>query len=72
MTTLEKTAAHYAKARENQLRNCLRKDFGARHYRIVGVCQATEIHAYGRMPNSIETGWYLLGGIRDVEARYCI
>jgi hypothetical protein len=29
-----------------------------------------EIHAYGQMPNSIETGWYLVGYRSDVEREY--
>lgn len=34
----------------------------------IGDCKIKrngEIHAYGRMPNSIETGWYLFGWLYD-------
>ncbi len=46
------------------IRNALRNEFGARHYRIT---QAGEIHVYGQMPNSIVTGWYLYGWVGDAD-----
>ena len=45
-------------------RTMLREHFGARQYRITSD---GEIHVYGRMPNSIETGWWLYGAIGDRE-----
>ena len=29
-----------------------------------------EVHAYGRMPNSTATGWYLAGLIGDLKAKF--
>lgn len=65
--TYDQTAAHYARQREQQLRSLLRRDYGAGKYRIT---RDDEIHAYGRMPNSIETGWYLVGDRISVERDY--
>lgn len=70
--TYTQTFDHYSRQRVTQLRDRLREEFGTRKYRIVGLGLDTEIHVHGRMPNSIETGWYLLGYIRDVEARYSL
>jgi hypothetical protein len=70
MATYEQTAAHYSRQHEQQLRQCLRNEFGARHYRIMGDRWHDEVQAYGRMPNSIETGWYRLGDVRSVSRNY--
>lgn len=67
--TYDETAACYARQREQQLRALLRRDYGAGKYRIT---RNDEVHAYGRMPNSIETGWYLVGDRRSVERDYQI
>lgn len=72
MSGYDKTAKFYANQREQQLRKMLREEFGTRKYRIVGSGPTTEVHAYGQMPNTNKTGWYLLGGIREVENRYWI
>lgn len=45
-------------------RQMLRENFGARQYRIT---RAGEIHVYGQMPSSIETGWWLYGAVGDSE-----
>lgn len=45
-----------------QLREYLRETYGPWHYRITGE---NEIHVYGQMPNSIETGWWLYGYLED-------
>ena len=65
--TYDKTAAYYANQRTAQLRELLRRDYGAGKYRIT---KDDEIHAYGKMPNSIETGWYLVGYRAEVERDY--
>ena len=65
--TYSQTAAYYARQREQQLRSLLRRDYGAGKYRIN---RDGEIHAYGRMPNSIETGWYPVGDRISVERYY--
>lgn len=44
------------------IRQALRAEFGARRYRIT---KAGEIHAYGVMPNSNTTGWWLYGWVGD-------
>lgn len=49
---------------EAAIRAALRNAFGAGKYRITST---GEIHAYGQMPNSIETGWYLYGWTYDAE-----
>lgn len=72
MNSYDKTAKFYANQREQQLRKCLIEEFGSRKYRIVGQGPTSEVHVHGQMPNSIETGWYLLGDIREVEQRYSI
>lgn len=72
MTIYDKTAATYAKQRENKLREQLRAEFGDRKYRIIDRGAATEVHVYGRLPNSTETGWWILGGIKEAESRYNI
>lgn len=43
-------------------REMLREFYGARQYRIT---RDGEIHVYGQMPNSIETGWWLYGYVGD-------
>ena len=48
-----------------KLRATLRARFGARRYRIT---RQGEVHAYGEMPNSIITGWYLVGWAVDMRA----
>lgn len=47
-----------------QIRSALRNAFGDRKYRITGT---GDIHVYGRMPNSIVTGWYLYGHVDSPE-----
>lgn len=53
----------------NQLRSMLRRKFGDRKYRLTAD---GEVHVYGCMPNSIVTGWYLLGSKASVMAGYQI
>lgn len=67
MTTYTKTAAYYDNKRTQQLRALLRRDYGTGKYRITSD---GEVHAYGKMPNSIKNGWYLLGSRAEVEAKY--
>ena len=64
MTTPEKTAAR----REVKLRSLLRDKYGRGKYRLAN----DEVHAYGKMPNSIETGWYLIGSRREVERDFAL
>ena len=40
--------------------------FGAERIRINRV---GEVHAYGRMPNSIVTGWYFAGFVENIMDR---
>ena len=50
------------------IRKILRNTFGSRKYRIT---RDGEIHVYGTMPNTNQTGWYLFGHLGDAvtEAR---
>ena len=68
--TYDQVARHHAHQREQLLRKLLREEFGVRKYRLVGQGQMTEVHVYGVMPNTNTVGWWLLGGIKDVERRY--
>ena len=45
-----------------KIRTILRNHYGRRQYRIT---RDGEIHVYGQMPNSIESGWWLYGHIAD-------
>ena len=59
----EAIAAHALdKKRIDALRIHARTHFGPRCLRVVA---SGEVHAYSRMPNSIETGWWLVG--RDAK-----
>jgi hypothetical protein len=46
------------------LRKALADKYGARKYRITA---SGEIHIYGQMPNSIVTGWWLMGDLEQAE-----
>ena len=63
------TASYYANQRTMKLRELLRRDYGAGQYRLTKDC---DVHVYGKMPNSIVTGWYLLGSRRSVENNYTL
>jgi hypothetical protein len=63
----DKLTIYYANQRTRKLRELLRRDYGARCYRIT---QKNEVHVYGKMPNSIVIGWWLLGYRRDIENDY--
>ena len=67
MATYEQTAAHYANQRTAKLRELLRRDYGAGKYRLT---KGGDVHVYGKMPNSIVTGWYLLASRQHVESEY--
>jgi len=62
----------HAKTREqriNTLRKALVAKYGARKYRITGTAMAEEVHLYSQMPNSIVTGWWLMGDLEQAEDR---
>jgi hypothetical protein len=65
--TYDKLITYYANQKTRKLRKLLRRDYGARCYRIT---KNEEVHVYGKMPNSIVTGWWLLGLRRAVENDY--
>lgn len=65
--TYTQTANHYTKQRERKLRELLRRDHGAGKYRLT---RDGDVHVFGKMPNSIVTGWYLLGSRSHVESEY--
>ena len=46
------------------IRKALREKFGPRKYRI---SKSGEIHAFGVMPNTHKTGWYLLGYVGQIQ-----
>lgn len=71
MATIEQTQQYYANQADKQLRSLLRRDYGDRKYRITHQ-SIPEVHVYGQMPNSIETGWWFLGYLPDVRREYCI
>lgn len=52
-----KAAMAKHRATERELRAALQERFGKNCYRI--ACDGM-VHAYGQMPNSTETGWYLV------------
>jgi hypothetical protein len=67
MNLYDKTSAYYAKRDDKKLRELLRKDYGK--YRIT---KDNDVHIYGKMPNSIKIGWWLLGDKIFVMQDYCI
>ena len=67
MPTLDAVARYHFNRRRAALRELLRSEFGARRYQI----RADQtVHAYGQMPNTNQTGWYLLGSIAEVEQAF--
>jgi hypothetical protein len=57
-------------ARVRAVRAALRYKYGARQYKIAGHIGVNEqISIYSKMPNSNETGWWLMGDIIDAEIR---
>lgn len=46
------------------IRATLRSAFGSKNCCIT---RDDEIHIYGQMPNSIETGWYVYGWLGDAD-----
>ena len=67
MPTLDAVARYRFNRRRAALRELLRSEFGARRYQI----RADQtVHAYGRMPNTDQDGWYLLGSITEVELAF--
>ena len=52
-----------------QAHHLLRRDHGVGKYRIT---RRGEVHAYGKMPNSIETGWYFRGSLAEVALDYTL
>lgn len=65
--TYDKLINYYANKKTRKLRELLRRDYGARCYRIT---RNDEVHVYGKMPRSIVVGWWLLGSRRCVENDY--
>jgi hypothetical protein len=63
----DKLIKHYANQRTRQLRELLRRDYGARRYRITSD---GDIDVYGTMPNTNTVGWYCLGTRRSVANDY--
>ena len=57
------------KIRIANLRKALRAKYGARKYKIVGTSFCEEIHIYSLMPNSIVTGWWIMGDLDHAELR---
>ena len=48
----------------SNIRAALINEFGARQHRIT---RDGEIHVYGTMPNTNQTGWYLYGRIDNAQ-----
>ena len=69
MTTLAQHALYRANQRTAKLRELLRRDYGAGKYRLT---KYGDVHAYGVMPNTNKTGWFLLGSRHHVETEYQI
>lgn len=69
MTSYDKTVQFYANQKIAKLRELLRRDYGARKYRISAD---GNVHVFGKMPNSIETGWYLLSSVTYAMSEYNI
>lgn len=52
------------------IRAALRAKYGKGKHRITGHIGINEqIHVYSQMPNSIETGWWLMGDMIEAELR---
>jgi hypothetical protein len=49
------------------IRAALVDKYGPRNHRITGHTGWQEVHVYSQMPNSIETGWWLLGDLDFAE-----
>ena len=49
------------------LRKALREKYGARKYKITGTVCAESVHIYGKIPNSILTGWWYMGDLDTAE-----
>ena len=69
MFTLAQVAQHHTTQRLAQLRALLRRDHGARQYRIT---RDDEVHVYGVMPNTNIVGWRFLGWTDDVAKTYAL
>ena len=55
--------------RVKTLRAALSDRYGKGKYKITGHIGSNEqVHIYGKMPNSIETGWWLMGDIAQAES----
>jgi len=68
MATIDQTIRYNANQRERAFRSALRAEFGRGKFRITRPHLAGgEVHAYGKMPNSDVTGWWLVGDRRAVE-----
>ena len=65
----EMTNAKTHKQRITAIRQALVAKYGARNYRITGTAMAEEVHVYSQMPNSIVTGWWLMGDLEQAEDR---
>lgn len=65
----DKTTSVYAKQRTEHLRAMLRKDYEQGKYWIT---KDDEIHVFGKMPNSTETGRYFLGYRAGFERDYAL
>lgn len=69
MATYSEISKFYANRNDQQLRELLRRDFGSRKYKITAN---GDVIVHGKMPNSIEEGWYLKGSKREVMRDYQI
>jgi hypothetical protein len=65
--THNQVSTFIANQRTAKLRELLRREFGARKYRLTAD---GEVHVYGVMPNTSNTGWFLKGSRRSVCAEY--
>jgi hypothetical protein len=56
-----------AAARIHAVRAALRAKYGAGKHRITGTHATEEVHVYSTMPNSNQTGWWLMGSLAQAE-----
>jgi hypothetical protein len=59
------------KQRITTLRQALAAKYGAPNYTIACTSSGMvdEVHVYSQMPNSIVTGWWLMGDLEQAEYR---
>ncbi len=69
MNAYSRLSRYYANQHMKKLRELLRRDYGARCYRITS---SGNVDIFGEMPHSAESGWWFKGSLREVMTDYCL